>query len=105
MAGTFMAMDTTDEVYFGQFGIAHTMLDAPTGMATILNALDQYHDKVFVANMNLSGSGKPHPLSTLSECPVFLYRFDPADPASELARKRGPWILLLKDQPAYPRIK
>ena len=105
MAQTFLALDTTDEVYLAQFGIAHTMLNTQGGLAVILNNLNQYHNKILVANMYKVNSKSSLPFKDLSDCPVFLYRFDPSDRKVEAFRKRGQWALILKDQPSYTPIK
>jgi hypothetical protein len=105
MAQTFLALDTTNEVYLAQLGFAHTALTSSGGMAVLLNKLDRYHNKILVTNMYAIDSEISHPLKDISDCPVFLYRFDPIDNKFETFRKMSQWALILKDQPSYTPIK
>ncbi|MCG8309778.1 MAG: hypothetical protein MI975_20450 [Cytophagales bacterium] len=105
MAETFIALDTTNEVYLAQLGLAHTMLNTQSGLAVILNNLDNYHNKILVVNMYTANSKSALPFKNLSDCPVFLYRFDPSNEQFAVFRERGQWALILKDQPSYTPIK
>lgn len=105
MAQTFLALDTTSEAYFGQFGIAHTMLNALGGFAAILNSHIQYQNKVLVTNMYSVNSNNSLPFLDINDCVVTLYRFDPHDNTYEAFSRRGQWALILKDQPSYTPIK
>ncbi|WP_341292614.1 hypothetical protein [Catalinimonas locisalis] len=104
MAQTFMELDTTNEVYLGQFGFGHTMLNSRSGgLANILNSLEAYQDKILVINSYPTNTDSP--FDDLSDCPVFLYRFDPSDEKLGGFAKRGPWALVLKDPSRYKRIE
>lgn len=105
MADTFIALDTTNEVYLAQLGLAHTMLNTQSGLAVILNNLDNYQSKILVVNMYAINSKSPLPFMNLSDCPVFLYRFDTSDEQFAVFRERGQWALILKDQPSYKPVK
>lgn len=101
MAESFIALDTTNEVYLGQFGFAHTMLNSANGLAVILNDLKEYHDKILVVNMVYVDSNHNHPLKNISGCPVFLYKIDPRDEEFGGFADRGQWALVLKGQSRY----
>ena len=103
MAETLIALDTTNEVYLGQFGFAHTMLNSMRGLAVVLNDLEKYRDRILVTNMYYMNSDSNHPFENLSDCPVFLYRFDPYDAEFKGFASRGQWALVLEDQQRYPR--
>jgi hypothetical protein len=105
MAETFIALDTTDEAYLAQFGLAHAMLNTQEGLAVRLNKLDNYHNKILVVNMYAISTKSALPFLNRSDCPVFLYRFDPSNEHFAEFRKRGQWALILKNQPSYKPIK
>lgn len=106
MAEAFMALDTTDEAYFGQFGFAHTGLNAKNSLAGVLNNLEEYRDKIMVVNMYYIDTNKGNfPLQNLSDCPIFLYKIDPQDEQYGGFAKRGQWALILKDQPNYRTVE
>lgn len=105
MAEAFIALDTTNEVYLAQLGLAHTMLNTQSGLAVILNKLDNYHSEILVVNMYVINSKSVLPFVNLSDCPVFLYRFDPSNERFAGFRERGQWALILKDQPTYKPVK
>ncbi len=101
MAESFLALDTADEVYFGQFGFAHAMLSSRNGLAAILNNSEEYRNQVLVMNMYYVNSDNSHPFEGLSDCPVFLYRIDPDNEEWGGFAKRGQWAWVLKDQSRY----
>ena len=103
MAEAFMALDTTNEVYFGQFGFAHTMLSNKNTLAAILNSLKEYRNMIFVTNMFYINSSNRHPFEGLSDCQVYLYKIDPDDEKLGGFAKRGQWALVLKDQNLYTK--
>lgn len=106
MAETFVAIDTTNEIYLGQFGLAHTMLNSSRGLGKLLNSHEKYHNKILVTNMfYVDTSNDNYPFKNLSDCPVFLYRIDPQDQQYGGFAKRGQWTLILKDQPNYTTVK
>jgi hypothetical protein len=105
MAETFIALDTTDEAYLAQFGLAHAMLNTQEGLAVRLNKLDNYHSKILAINMYAISTKSALPFLNRSDCPVFLYRFDPSNEQFAEFRKRGQWALILKDQPSYKPVK
>ena len=105
MAQTFLTIDTTNELYFGQFGFAHTMLNSMNGLAAVLNKNEKYHDQILVMNMFYVDSSRSHPFENLANCPVFLYRFDPFDDKLGGFAEKGQWALILKDQKRYPQIE
>lgn len=101
MAQTFLSLDTANEVYLGQFGVAHTQLNNEYYLVGLLNKLKNYHDKILVINMYFMNSSNIHPFKNLSECPIFLYRFDPSNDKLGAFIKRGQWALVLEDQKGY----
>ncbi|MEQ9438723.1 MAG: hypothetical protein RIG62_06725 [Cyclobacteriaceae bacterium] len=107
MAQKFQELDTIDAVYLGQFGAGHAMLNGRDVLAGILHRQEDYKDKILVMNMfdQRQDSNNPAPFEAVSDCPVFLYRIDPADPQLKGWSKRGQWVLVLRDQPSYARQK
>ena len=103
MAEAFMALDTTNEAYFGQFGFAHTMLSSKNTLAAVLNNSEEYRNKIFVTNMFYVDSSNRHPFEGLSDCQVYLYKIDPDDDKLGGFAKRGKWVLVLKDQNLYTK--
>lgn len=101
MTQNFLALDTTDEVYLGQFGFTHTMLDHEKMLTGYLNSLEKYNNKILVMHMFYVDSSHTHPFENLSNCPVFLYRIDPSDKHHGGFSKRGQWAWVLKDQKHY----
>ena len=105
MAEAFMALDTTNEAYLGQFGMAHTWLDNVNGLGKILNSQEEYQQKVMVINMYYTETSRNNfPILNVSDCPIFLYRIDPQDQKYGGWAKRGQWALFLKDQPSYSTV-
>lgn len=105
MAQAFLEIDTTNELYFGQFGFAHTMLNSMQGLATVLNRHEKYHDQILVMNMYYVDSSTTHPFEDLADCPVFLYRFDPHDEKLGNIAERGQWAIILEDQKRFTKIE
>ena len=105
MAQAFLELDTTDEVYLGQFGFAHTQLNNENYLTGLLNKLEKYHNKVLVMNMYYVDSSSTHTFENFANCPVFLFRFDPSGGKLEGFRKRGQWAIVLKDQKRYSQIE
>jgi hypothetical protein len=105
MAQAFVELDTTNEVYLGQFGFAHTQLNGGESLGRLLNEHKKYHDKVLILNMYYIESGNNNPFESLADCQVFLYRFDPSGDKLEGFRQRGQWAIILKDQKRYSQIE
>jgi len=104
MAETFYTLDTAGEIYLGQFGAGHTMLNNRGGLANRLNGHEKYRGKILVTNMYpiYSGNAQDHPFENLSDCPVFLYRFDSSNDGPHAgANRRGQWALVLKEPKRY----
>ena len=106
MAQKFLALDTSEEVYLGQFGFVHTMLDQRNMLTGYLNSLDKYHDKILVISMqyldlvNTHGNNlvdnfiKENPIS----CPNFIYRINSSDGEIGKLKGRMDWMFFLRNQ-------
>ncbi len=105
MEKAFVAMDTTNEMYLGQFGWAHTMLNAWNGLAARLERLEKYKEKILVTIFYPVNNERSVDIKDESTCPVFLYRFDSTDEKTAGLRAKGQWALVLKNPPSYPRIE
>ena len=97
MAGAFIALDTTDEAYFGQFGFGHTWFNN-NSLSAMLNNLEEYRDKILVINMFYVNTNKKYLFEGLSDCQIYFYKIDPEDENWGRFTKQGQWALILKDQ-------
>ncbi|AHM62798.1 hypothetical protein D770_22765 [Flammeovirgaceae bacterium 311] len=105
MEQTFLELDTTDEVYLGQFGFGHTQMNNGEYLAGLLSKHEKYQNKILIMNMYYMDSGKAHALNDLADCPVFLYKFDLSDDKLGAFGERGQWAIILKDQKRYSQIE
>ncbi len=101
MVKAFIALDTLNEAYFGQFGAAHTWMYVPEGFTSLLDDAEAYERKVLVINMNTRVEVY-NPNNELSECEVFFFKVDPSDEQFNRLKEEGQWVLFLKDPPTHP---
>lgn len=106
MAEAFIAIDTLNEAYLGQFGLAHTWMNVPQGFTRVLDDTEAYKGKVLVVNMfDIKSTSEAHyQYNELSNCEVFFYKFDPSGNERDRLKDWGHWTLFLKDQPRYPTL-
>lgn len=130
MVESFLKVDTTQEVYFGQFGTGHTRLDNHEWFAGYLNTLKDYQNKILVINLHYEDSyfraNEPvtyafindvgffnkktikHNLAffnNLTVCDTFLYRIIPADKYLEALHNKCQYIFYLRHQMGYTKLK
>ncbi len=101
MLEAFMKLDTTNARYLGQFGTAHTMLDAPNSLATKLASKEKYKDEVLVINMHYLEDDDKDIFKEVSDCAVFMFRIDPENESIGWLHKRQHWFIILRDQEMY----
>jgi len=101
MALSFQSLDTLNQMYLGQFGVGHTMLNNKSGLVGILNNKENYSGKLLVINMHYVSGQNAKPYEGLSDCPIFLFNIDPNDKSFGKLAKREHWALILRDQKKY----
>lgn len=97
MALAFFELDRTEEVYLGQFGFGHTMMNNEKYLAGLLNSNEKYHDKILSIHMYYGGPKKSH-LDSLTNCSNYLYKITASTKELEnyFFYKRMHWLLYLK---------
>lgn len=101
MAETFMQLDSTNEVFLGQFGFAHAMLDNKRYLAGILNSHEKYHNKVLAIHMYYGDSTRSSFMNDISDCSNFLFRIDPSNKALGTFRYRMHWLFYSRNRILY----
>ncbi len=101
MAQTFMALDSTDEVYLGQFGAVHAIMYNNSMLMSKLNSHERYHDKILAVHMYRGDLTRSNILDSVSPCSNYLYKINPSNKQLGDFRYRGHWIFYSKNGAYY----